>query len=95
MVNVDSFHLSHTLLYRRFLISFASAEFADSASLLEFAFEFLQRLLDIVTFFDLYDNHFKITSFSCRRLTAAILNRKVTQFFLINKKIIRTFMGGP
>ena len=41
----------------RLLERLAGAELTDDTRLLEFAFEFLQRTLDVLTFFDLYDNH--------------------------------------
>ena len=64
LLHVDGLVHHLALLHGRFLKSLAGAELADDTRLLEFAFEFLQRTLDVLTFFDLYDNHLLTPPFS-------------------------------
>ena len=63
MLNVDSLVLLLATDDRRLPELAAAAELAYDTGLLEFAFEFLQGLLDVFTFFNLYDNHICYTSF--------------------------------
>ena len=57
MLYVDSLHLSDTALDRGFLESLAGTHLADCTRLLELSLEFLKSALDILAFFNLYDDH--------------------------------------
>ena len=57
VLNIDSLHLGHPALHRRLLEILAGPQLANGAGLLELPLEFLQRAIDIFTFFYWYDNH--------------------------------------
>ena len=53
---VNSLHHLLAVGHRGLLEGLARAEFAYDAGLFKFAFEFLESLLDVLTFFYLYDD---------------------------------------
>ena len=64
VLNVDSFHLRSSSLYRRLLEVLAGAKLADGTGLLEFPLEFLQSPFDVLAFLDRnYDHNAVTTSF--------------------------------
>lgn len=57
MLYIDGFHFSHSLLNRGLCKLSACTKFTDSASSLKFSFEFLECFLNVISVFNLYDNH--------------------------------------
>ena len=54
---VNSLHHLLAVGHRGLLEGLARAEFAYDAGLFKFAFEFLESLLDVLTFIYMYDEH--------------------------------------
>ena len=60
LLHVDSLHHFLAVGHRGLLESLTGTELAHDARLLKFTFEFLESFLDVLAFFYLYDNHFKV-----------------------------------
>ena len=100
LLHVNRLHHFLAVCYRGFFKRLTAAEFLYDAGFFEFAFESFESLLDVVAFFDLYDDHFLLFLiftflflFQAERLHrngvhSALSGAKLHTFFLLAKFFI-------